>query len=144
MAIVKICLLMVMWVLLVLPAACTTEPESSPATSPLEETAAPEEIPVSEKTAVSEPTTAPQSAPGVDAEPASTPDDANGIEEPALSDDLKRNCQFEQVGEDFDDAGLPVGETAVNFTLKDIHDTEFRLSRLLAEKPVVMVLGSFT
>jgi len=140
-AIVKLCLLTAIWVSLVLPAAaCTTEPApaSSPATSSSEESAVPEEA------VASEPTTAPQSAPAADAEPASSRDDGNGIEEPVLSNNLKRNCQFAQVSEDFDDTGLPIGETAVNFTLKDAHDTEFRLSRLLAEKPVVMVLGSFT
>lgn len=40
--------------------------------------------------------------------------------------------------------GLEEGGKAVNFKLKDIHGSEFVLSRLLAKKPVVMVFGSFT
>ncbi len=67
-------------------------------------------------------------------------------EEPVLSDSLKRDCQLTQspVRGDPESAGLRVGEKAFNFTLRDIYGTEFRLSRLLAEKPVVMVFGSFT
>jgi len=45
---------------------------------------------------------------------------------------------------DFENVGLVVGETAVDFTLQDIHGNIFSLSRLLSEKPVVMVFGSFT
>lgn len=40
--------------------------------------------------------------------------------------------------------GLRVGDIAVDFTLKDIHGTEYTLSHLLAEKPVALVVGSFT
>jgi len=64
-------------------------------------------------------------------------------EEPMLSTTLKRNCPPTVRG-NFDSVGLAIGEMAVNFTLKDIHGNEFVLSRLLAEKPVVMVFGSFT
>ena len=62
-------------------------------------------------------------------------------EEPVLSDNLKRDCQFTP---SLGNAGLVVGEIAVNFTLKDIHAREFSLSQLLAEKPVLMIFGSFT
>ena len=64
--------------------------------------------------------------------------------EPVLLDTLKRNCQITQGSGNFNETGLAVGETAVNFTLKDTNGTEFRLSRFLAEKPVMMVFGSFT
>ena len=64
--------------------------------------------------------------------------------EPELSDALKANAEFSLSGENFDQAGLQVGELAVNFTLKDIDGQEQRLSRLLATGPVVMEFGSFT
>lgn len=64
--------------------------------------------------------------------------------EPVLLDTLRRNCQITQGSGNFDETGLAVGGTAVNFTLKDINGSEFRLSQLLAEKPVMMVFGSFT
>ena len=40
--------------------------------------------------------------------------------------------------------GLAVGEPAVEFTLKDVNGTPHTLSALLAEKPVVIVFGSYT
>jgi hypothetical protein len=40
--------------------------------------------------------------------------------------------------------GLEVGDTAIDFVLKDTQGDEHSLSGLLADKPVVMVLGSFT
>lgn len=62
-----------------------------------------------------------------------------------LSTDLKRGYTLATAGSgDFDNVGLEIGELAINFTLMDIYGREFRLSRLLAEKPVVMVFGSFT
>ena len=109
----------------------STETEIPGETSPLPKTTTepPEEIPPAVATA-------PVSPP--------SPDTNIELEEPALSDTLKRNCRFTQGSEDFEQAGLPVGETAVNFTLYDIDGREFRLSRLLAEKPVLMIFGSFT
>ena len=62
--------------------------------------------------------------------------------EPVLSDVLIGNCTAD--GFASDKIGLPVGEKAINFTLKDVQGTEVRLSRLLAEKPVVLIFGSFT
>ena len=59
--------------------------------------------------------------------------------EPVLLDTLRRNCQITQGSGNFDQNGLVVGETAVNFTPKDINGIEFRFSQLLAEKPVLMV-----
>ena len=79
--------------------------------------------------------------------PPTTPPPSIGeeLEEPELSTALKRDCQLNQSSSsDFKNAGLGIGEIAVNFTLKDIHGSEIRLSQLLAEKPVVMVFGSFT
>ncbi len=67
-------------------------------------------------------------------------------EEPTLSNTLLRDCDPTQTsgGGNFDDVGLQIGEKAVNFTLRDTHATEYRLSQLLAEKPVMMVFGSCT
>ena len=39
--------------------------------------------------------------------------------------------------------GLDVGDTAKDFTLKDIRGSEYTLSQLLAQKPVVLVFVSF-
>jgi len=64
--------------------------------------------------------------------------------EPVLLDELKRNCQITQGSGNFNQTGLAVGEIAVNFTLRDINGSEFRLSQFLAEKPVMMIFGSFT
>jgi len=64
--------------------------------------------------------------------------------EPVLLDTLRRNCQITQGSDNFENVGLLIGDTAVNFTLKDIRGSEFRLSQLLAENPVMMVFGSFT
>ena len=83
------------------------------------------------------------------AEPVTTPTTSRPLTveepgEPVLSTTLKRGCSPADARGNFGNAGLSIGETAVNFTLGDIHGTEFRLSRLLAEKPVMMVFGSFT
>ena len=80
------------------------------------------------------------------ATPDSAPDANTNIEsvEPVLLDTLKRNSQITQSSGNFDETGLAVEGTAVNFTLKDINGGEFRLSQLLVEKPVMMVFGSFT
>jgi len=65
-------------------------------------------------------------------------------EAPSLSDALKRGCQRTASPGDFGAVGPAVGETAVDFTLKDIHGNTANLAGLLREKPVVMVFGSFT
>jgi hypothetical protein len=64
--------------------------------------------------------------------------------EPILLGTLSRNCKITRGSGNFDQEGLAVGGTAVNFMLKDINGSEFRLSQLLSEKPVMMVFGSFT
>jgi len=63
---------------------------------------------------------------------------------PVLLDTLNRDCKINEERENFNNTGLAEGETAVDFTLKDINGNEHRLSQLLAEKPVVIILGSFT
>ena len=68
----------------------------------------------------------------------------NLADEPQLSTELKRGCQIGPDSRDFEQAGLAVGTEAINFTLKDLWGDEIRLSRLLTEKPVVMIFGSFT
>jgi len=63
-------------------------------------------------------------------------------EGPALSAALTRDCLVED--DNFDTISLNIGELAVDFELKDSQGNQFRLSWLLAEKPVVMIFGSFT
>jgi len=59
-----------------------------------------------------------------------------------LQDILTRDCKAEDYASD--KVGLPVGEKAVNFTLKNLKGNDVRLSQLLAEKPVVLIFGSFS
>jgi len=68
------------------------------------------------------------------------------VAEVVLSDALSRDCQESQspVGGNFDAVGLRIGEKAIDFTLKDVTGDEYRLSQLLADKPVMMVFGSCT
>jgi hypothetical protein len=67
------------------------------------------------------------------------------IEEPELSTALKSDCQINQSSpHNLRSSGLEIGKIAVNFILRDIRGNEIRLSQLLAEKPVVLILGSFT
>lgn len=91
-------------------------------------------------------TPAPTPTPTPNLEPSEAPDsvihETNGLE---LSDALIRGC--ERTGRPsggFQNAGLAVGETAVDFTLQDVNGNTVSLAGLLAEKPVVMVFGSFT
>lgn len=81
-------------------------------------------------------TAVPETSPSPDTSPAPAPDVLPAM--PVLSDDLKRDCL------EFSAGSLQVGELAIDFTLKDIHGTELTLSQLVAEKPVVMVFGSYT
>jgi hypothetical protein len=59
---------------------------------------------------------------------------------PVLGGDLNRGCQRGGDGT----RGLAVGTLAVDFTLDDTMGQRHTLSEMLAEKPVVMVFGSFT
>ena len=69
---------------------------------------------------------------------------------PVLREGLRRNCKYDgpvapdvQKG-DLQKKRLKVGETAIDFTLSDIHGNKFTLSEMLREKPVLMEIGSFT
>ena len=68
--------------------------------------------------------------------PVTTPA-VKSITEPQLSDRLVSDGKSNP-------NGLKPGDLAVNFTLKDVQGKETTLSKLLGEKPVVMVFGSFT
>ncbi len=68
----------------------------------------------------------------------------DGSKRPLLSDALIRNCGRDKIPFGFGRRGLVEGDTAIEFTLKDIHGNIVRLSGLLSEKPVVMIFGSFT
>jgi cytochrome oxidase Cu insertion factor (SCO1/SenC/PrrC family) len=63
--------------------------------------------------------------------------------EPVLSSTLKSGCDNPGVYAT-DKTGLAVGSQVINFTLKDTDGNEVRLSKLLAQKPVVLIFGSFT
>ena len=69
---------------------------------------------------------------------------------PVLREGLRRNCEYDGPvvrdghTEDLQKKGLRVGETAIDFTLSDIHGNKFTLSEMLREKPVLMEIGSFT
>ncbi len=70
------------------------------------------------------------------------------LKSPALQPpaNLKRNCnpKIAESRDAYRFEGLEVGTNAIDFTLKDTFGNEFTLSNLLAEKPVVLILGSFT
>ena len=59
---------------------------------------------------------------------------------------LKRNCEpkIAETRDSYRFEGLEVGTTAIDFTLEDTFGNEVTLSKLLAEKPIVLILGSFT
>jgi len=78
-------------------------------------------------------------------EASSLPAPATSVSEPELPTNLTANCPVSPAGtQGFNAVGLNTGQKAINFTLKDTGGREYRLSRLLAEKPVVMIFGSFT
>jgi hypothetical protein len=74
-------------------------------------------------------------------------DDFSG---PILSSALESNC-FNWPEDDFSSTNkanvsraLSVNDLAVELILKDVNGVEYTLSNLLAEKPVLLVFGSFT
>ena len=69
---------------------------------------------------------------------------SDNVSGPVLSNDLIRDSKRTKRSGDFDTVGLTIGETAVDFTLKDVDGNTVSLRSLLSEKPVVMVFGSFT
>lgn len=60
---------------------------------------------------------------------------------PQLSTELVRECQQSRTP---GQGGPSPGELAIDFALQDIHGNAYTLSKLLAEKPVVLIFGSFT
>jgi hypothetical protein len=89
---------------------------------------------------------------GCSGQPATTPSgpgEASGAA-PVLSADLHSNCyrwpvgQFTPRNEAALTVGLAAGDTAVDFTLRDLDDRPVALSSLLAEEPVLLILGSHT
>ncbi len=88
---------------------------------------------------------APTVTPTPNLEPSEVPDSViHETKGPELSDALMRGCERTRASGGFENVGLAVGETAVDFTLQDVHGNTVSLAGLLAEKPVVMVFGSFT
>ncbi len=69
---------------------------------------------------------------------------SDNVSGPVLSNTLDRGSKRTRFSGDFDSVGLSVGETAIDFTLKDVDGNTVSLRGLLSEKPVVMVFGSFT
>lgn len=67
-----------------------------------------------------------------------------GTDTPVLAGELTANCQPDDKSVGGMGRGLKVGETAIDFTLEDLDGTAVSLSGLLAERPVVMIFGSFT
>ena len=57
---------------------------------------------------------------------------------------LARGCPAYETTANYQSVGLPVGDTAVDFTLRDTGGVEYTLSDLLEEKPVVFEFRSFT
>jgi len=132
-------------------AGVSTPAEESESTEAPVSTALPTKVPAPEMKPKSEAESAQTETPSeaslaqtTTPEPDSNSKANNEFAEPILLDTLRRNCQITQGSDNFNETGLAVGGTAVNFTLKDINGSEVRLSRLLAEKPVMMVFGSFT
>ncbi len=67
-----------------------------------------------------------------------------GTDVPVQAGELTANCQPDEESGGGMGQGLKVGETAIDFTLEDIDGAAVSLSGLLAERPVVMIFGSFT
>jgi hypothetical protein len=59
---------------------------------------------------------------------------------PELADNLKPGCTKKDPGT----ASPKEGELAVDFSLRDVNGVEYTLSKMLSEKPVYMIFGSFT
>lgn len=94
-------------------------------------------------------------APSTPDGPRNSGDDAGTVSNPvsnapALSNALTPNCfgwpqkEFAANNKAPIKASLATGELAVDFTLKDRTGKEYTLSKLLADKPVLLFLGSFT
>ena len=86
------------------------------------------------------PSPSPSPTPTPTETPTPTPSPDNG--EPVLSEAIIGNCTADSFASD--KTGLAVGTQAINFTLKQVDGTEVRLSKLLAERPVVLIFSSYT
>jgi hypothetical protein len=73
-----------------------------------------------------------------------TPSDAGSTAGSHLSDALKDDCEQSRPSGGINEAGIPQGALAVDFNLKDTEGRDHTLSAMLAQKPVMMVFGSFT
>ena len=69
---------------------------------------------------------------------------AGSAADPQLSGALHANCEEGLPSGGIGRAGIPQGAPAVDFTLKDTDGRGHTLSAMLAQKPVMMVFGSFT
>jgi cytochrome oxidase Cu insertion factor (SCO1/SenC/PrrC family) len=69
---------------------------------------------------------------------------AGGQTAPVLAGQLTANCDPAGGSSGGPGSGLAVGATAIDFTLEDIDGAAVSLSALLAERPVVLIFGSFT
>ena len=78
------------------------------------------------------------------------PDPSLPLPGPVLSEDLSSHCfrwpeaAFTRSRYADVSTALSPGETAVDFELADVEGNPYRLSDLLVDKPVLLVLGSFT
>jgi len=122
--------------------ASTPEPPSSPDPGPAPEPEPPNIDLSPVDTPSNEPATEDATTP-VPTTSSPEPDEV-ALVEPDLPTNLTRGCDSVQLDDNFDYAGLEGGKQAINFSSKDIHGDEFKLSTLLAEKPVLIVFGSFT
>ena len=58
---------------------------------------------------------------------------------------LSKNCSPATItSSDTINGGLDTGDKAIDFTLADINSTQYRLSDLLEDKPVLMIFGAYT
>ncbi len=117
-----------------------SEPTPSPPVTAIPQS---EEIPITEPEAEPGTTSVNESLSSEESGSFSTPI-IDESKRPLLSDALIRNCGRNRTSGGFGKVGLVEGDTAIDFTLKDIHGNIVSLSELLSEKPVVMIFGSFT
>lgn len=80
----------------------------------------------------------------VDAVPPAAGAESGGGAGPRLSGVLNAGCEKNLPSGGIGKAGVAQGRLAVDFTLKDTDGRDHTLSAMLAQKPVLMVFGSFT
>ncbi len=84
-----------------------------------------------------EPALAPVPAPAPTPASSSSPD--SSVDGLLSSDALTKGCQRSRPSGGFENVGLAVGESAIDFTLRDVDGNTFNLAQLLSEKPVVVI-----